>query len=117
MVLVLLYHIYYRYKDTYQEEQDTFEIGYLLDGACSAVPHLLPIQGYIPGGTGHLRDRVLARWCLFCCTTSITDTRIHTRRNRTPSRSGTCSMVLVLLYHIYYRYKDTYQEEQDTFEI
>merc|ERR1719261_1149301 len=44
MVLCLLYHVFCRYQESYQAEQDTFEIGYLLAGcfilAVLLHPHL-----------------------------------------------------------------------------
>merc|ERR1719456_2229175 len=43
-VVCVLYHVYYRYSATYQSDQDTFEIGYLLSGcfvlAVLLHPHL-----------------------------------------------------------------------------
>merc|ERR1719353_2380651 len=44
VVLILLYHVFRRYRATYQMDQDTFDIGYLLSG-CFALavvvhPHL-----------------------------------------------------------------------------
>merc|ERR1719181_552414 len=44
MVLILLYHVFRRYRATYQPDQDTFDIGYLLSGcfvlAVVLHPHL-----------------------------------------------------------------------------
>merc|ERR1719331_1446324 len=44
MVLCLLYHVFRRYRDTYQADKDSFEIGYLLSGcfvlAVLLHPHL-----------------------------------------------------------------------------
>merc|ERR1719321_968521 len=40
MLIFLLYHVFIRYRSTYQEDQDSFEIGYLLSG-CFALAVLL----------------------------------------------------------------------------
>merc|ERR1719146_363263 len=40
MLIFLLYHVFVRYRPTYQVDQDSFEIGYLLSG-CFALSVLL----------------------------------------------------------------------------